>query len=306
MWKDFFYYSKSERRAILLLLAVAVLALGAYVGTGGWRYRQEYRLAEGGADADSFRIRVKERGNVQLSARKPQRRDTRQPVQEAVLAEFNPNTADSLTLRRLGLPVFVVRNVLRYREKGGVFRTPEAFSKIYGLSSEQYLALRPYIVVPSREVVPVVSGTAHADSSRDMETVLSEYPQGMVIDLNAADTVELKRVPGIGSVLARRIVSYRQRLGGFCRVEQLQEIEHVDIAVNRWFRTDGKGLRRLELNRAGLDRLRSHPYMDFYKAKAVLEYRRKRGKIESLSRLSLFEEFSEKDLERLSPYLSFE
>jgi DNA uptake protein ComE-like DNA-binding protein len=46
--------------------------------------------------------------------------------------------------------------------------------------------------------------------------------------------------------------------------------------------------------------------MDFYKAKAILEYRRKRGNIKGLSRLSLFEEFTEKDLQRLSPYLSFE
>lgn len=48
------------------------------------------------------------------------------------------------------------------------------------------------------------------------------------------------------------------------------------------------------------------PYMDFYKAKAIMEYRRKRGKIKGLSQLSMFEEFTEKDLKRLSPYLTFE
>ena len=46
--------------------------------------------------------------------------------------------------------------------------------------------------------------------------------------------------------------------------------------------------------------------MDFYKAKVILEYRRKRGKIKNLSQLSMFEEFTEKDLKRLAPYLSFE
>ena len=75
---------------------------------------------------------------------------------------------------------------------------------------------------------------------------------------------------------------------------------------NQWFRLDTTGVRRLLVNRYGLDRLRSHPYMDFYKAKAILEYRRKYGKIKGLSQLSLWKEFSEKDLKRLAPYLSFE
>lgn len=66
------------------------------------------------------------------------------------------------------------------------------------------------------------------------------------------------------------------------------------------------GLHKIQVNSASLDKLRSHPYMDFYKAKAIMEYRRKRGKIKGLSQLSMFEEFTEKDLKRLSPYLTFE
>ena len=49
-----------------------------------------------------------------------------------------------------------------------------------------------------------------------------------------------------------------------------------------------------------------HPYMDFYKAKVIVEHRRRRGKLTSLAQLSLYEEFTEQDLERLAPYLSFD
>ena len=73
-----------------------------------------------------------------------------------------------------------------------------------------------------------------------------------------------------------------------------------------WFKVEQAELRKLEINRASLDRLRSHPYMDFYKAKAIIEYRRKRGKLKSLSQLSLFEAFSEEDIKKITPYLSFE
>ena len=304
MWKDFFYYSKSERRVILVLLAVAVLALSFYVGSRYWQDTSVSPLVSDNENADSFRIRIREREEVRSFSRNFKKQEVYN-TQEIVLTDFNPNTADSVTLRSLGLSAFVVRNILRYREKGGVFRTPEALAKIYGLSSEQYLSLRPYIVIPASSVSSSAD-TIYKPISQEKTAVSSKYPQGTVLDLNVADTAELKRIPGIGSVLARRIVSYRQRLGGFSRVEQLQEIEHVDTVVNKWFRVNGDSLRMLKVNHAGLDELRSHPYMNFYKAKAILEYRRKRGKIKGLSRLSLFEEFSEKDLERLSPYLSFD
>ena len=136
--------------------------------------------------------------------------------------------------------------------------------------------------------------------------MIGKYPEGTVVNLNEADTAALKRVPGIGSGLARMIVAYRNRLGGFYAVSQLQEIPYIDASVNRWFKVESVRLRQLEVNRASLDRLRSHPYMNFYKAKAIMEYRRKRGKLKSISQLALLEEFSEDDLERLKPYLSFE
>ena len=52
-----------------------------------------------------------------------------------------------------------------------------------------------------------------------------------IVDLNKADTSILKRIPGIGSTLARMIVVYRQRLGGFYDVSQLQEVPHVGVAT---------------------------------------------------------------------------
>ena len=135
---------------------------------------------------------------------------------------------------------------------------------------------------------------------------VEKYASGTVVSLNEADTSQLKRVPGIGSGLAKMIVAYRDKLGGFTHLEQLQEIPHVDTCLNKWFVVKGVPFRMIRVNKDGLEKLRNHPYMDFYKARAILEYRRKRGKIKGLSRLSLFEEFTEKDLRRLTPYLSFE
>ena len=298
MWKDFFYYTKSERRAILLLLAIALLLLGIWAVMEYLRPVEVPVTLSESEEIDSFLANLEEQEKIRKS-------HTPKNEISVVLQPFDPNTADSVLLRQLGLPVYIVRNILKYRAKGGVFRSPESFSRIYGLKEEVYQKLKPYITI-----APLVSVShVRTDTFRQLKDTIPyipKYEEGTIVDLNKADTSILKRIPGIGSTLARMIVVYRQRLGGFYDVSQLQEVPHVGVELNKWFVVTPAGLHKIQVNSASLDKLRSHPYMDFYKAKAIMEYRRKRGKIKGLSQLSMFEEFTEKDLKRLSPYLTFE
>lgn len=298
MWKDFFYYTKSERRVILLLLAIALLLLGIWAIMEYLRPVEVPVTLSESEEIDSFLANLEEQEKIRKS-------HTPKNEISAVLQPFDPNTADSVLLRQLGLPVYIVRNILKYRAKGGVFRSPESFSRIYGLKEEVYQKLKPYITI-----APLVSVShVRTDTFRQLKDTIPyvpKYEEGTIVDLNKADTSILKRIPGIGSTLARMIVAYRQRLGGFYDVSQLQEVPHVGVELNKWFVVTPAGLHKIQVNSASLDKLRSHPYMDFYKAKAIMEYRRKRGKIKGLSQLSMFEEFTEKDLKRLSPYLTFE
>ena len=126
---------------------------------------------------------------------------------------FDPNTADSTTFLSLGLPSWMIKNILHYRHKQGKFRHPEDFQKIYGLTEEQYQILHPYIQI------------TEDFSSKDKDTIrlltvqsiqrdtLVKYLPGTVVSLNSADTTELKKIPGVGSNIARMIVNYRERLG---------------------------------------------------------------------------------------------
>lgn len=303
MWKDFFYYSKSERRAILFLLGIGILLLFY----GSWK-RSDINWVLTEVDSirvDSFFIKTEFKKTYKDSF--PHYKvGQKRVVQPVVLADFDPNTADSVTFCRLGLPPFLAKRIINYRIKGGVFRKADDFARIYGLSAEQFKVLSPYIHIDGS----FQTQTQHIDTLRyarvEKDTSLLKYPEGTVVDINTVDTTSLKRIPGIGRGLAKMIVSYRNRLGGFACVEQLQEIVHVDTSVNKWFAVKTGVFRFLKVNKAGLDELRSHPYMNFYRAKVILEYRRKRGKIKGLSQLSLFQEFSEKDLQRLKPYLDFE
>lgn len=304
MWKDFFYYSKSERKAVFALsFLIVCLLVAILLAPEKETVIVEEPLAENvrtetdKVEADSFQRVVEHR------EKKAVIKKTEAPSRKVVLAPFDPNLADSIELLDLGLSPYVARNVLRYREKGGRFRTPESFARIYGLTENQFETLRPYIRISE-------SFRQKTDTStyvrRDTFAVVYKYPKGTLVDVGVADTTELKKIPGIGSGISKAIVGYRNRLGGFYSLEQLREVRFVTPEMMEWFKLDSISIRPLPVNRAGLDRLRNHPYLNFYQAKVILEHRKKHGEIKSLSQLSLYEEFTEKDLKRLSAYFSFD
>lgn len=189
---------------------------------------------------------------------------------------FDPNIADSTTFLSLGLPSWMIKNILHYRYKQGKFRHPEDFRKIYGLTEEQYQTLRPYIQITedfsstNKDTVRLLTAPS---IQRD---TLVKYLPGTVISLNSADTTELKKIPGIGSSIARMIVNYRERLGGFFRIEQLQEIHLKAEKLRPWFSIDTHQTRRINVNKAGMERMMHHPYINYYQAKVIIEYRKRK------------------------------
>lgn len=304
LW-DFFYYTRQQRRGVLCLLVILLAGIGVYMYLVYSDKPGRAVTVESSAEIDSFLVHLEtaeshKRGSYSHNYKKAV------PAPAVVLEAFDPNTADSATFRRLGLPAFTASNIIKYREKGGVFRTPESLAKIYGMTDELYQTLSPYIVIGD-EYIRRDTVRLAAAAVRDTIVWPEKYPEGTVVELNGCDTAELKKIPGIGSGIARMIVAYRDKLGGFCSTGQLMEISYIDSTMLRWFTIDtGYKLRKLEVNRASLDRLRNHPYMDFYKAKVIIEHRRRRGKIRSLAELGMYKEFSDKDTARLKPYLSFE
>ena len=128
---------------------------------------------------------------------------------------------------------------------------------------------------------------------------------GEHINLVTADTTQLKKVPGIGSGWARAILNYGKRLGGYVAVGQLQEIEGFPEESLPYFSIANPQTEKINLNTATLAQLRKHPYVNFYQAKAICDYRRLKGKLTNLSQLHLLKDFTPEAIERLRPYVAF-
>ena len=121
------------------------------------------------------------------------------------------------------------------------------------------------------------------------------YPQKIAesahVVLNTADTTELMTVPGIGPYFARKIVQYGQRLGGYVNVDQLDEIEDFPTEAKRFLVVEGATPQKLNVNKLTLNELKRHPYINFYQAKDITDYRRK--------------DFPQAAIERLLPYVTY-
>ena len=136
-----------------------------------------------------------------------------------------------------------------------------------------------------------------------------KFVPGTVLDINTIDTLQLMKIPGIGPAFAKRITSYRKLLGGYYRLEQLQEVYGMYVELYEkmipYLQADTSEISPISVNSASLDQLKSHPYINFYQAKAILELRKKKGKLENIHEFDLLEEFTAEDLERIKHYLAF-
>ncbi|MFM9950441.1 MAG: ComEA family DNA-binding protein, partial [Saprospiraceae bacterium] len=115
---------------------------------------------------------------------------------------FDPNTADEATLKKLGISEKVARVILNYREKGGRFRKKEDLAKIYSLPEADYQRLEPFIQIDPGQTAGKTAQPAAAFAA-------------VLIDINKASAEEWQRLRGVGATTAGRIVSYREKLGGF-------------------------------------------------------------------------------------------
>lgn len=326
MFKEFFYFPKSDRRAILVALTVAVMAV-----VGIWLVGKGNDVTDDGEPVGEGEVNGEVASGQGEEGYAVDGREVR-------LAPFDPNLADSTQLLSLGLLPWQVKNILRYRAKGGVFRQPTDFARVYGLTVKQYRELEPYIrISPDFRPAADVYGnkgrgqghqsrggyaqrSGHSSGytpwehssdddapsySRDTLKYPVKLKVGEHLDLNKADTTALKKVPGIGSYYARKVVAYRESLGGFCSTNQLMEIEGFPEEATDFFILKPTDVKKLNVNHLTLAQLRKHPYINFYMAKAIVDRVRLKGPLHSLDELSLLPDFTPEAIGRLAPYVEF-
>ena len=180
--------NRNDRRIAQTALVVAVLALiGLWLTDGD----QQTPVVQQSKDS------TQQQGKGNYYGKGRYRQHTSAPMAVGDLPArhveefyFDPNSADSTQLLRLGLPAWMVRNIYRYRARGGVYRTKRDFARTYGLTKKDYQRLEPYIRISDDYQS---AATLFPKEARDTMHYPVKLKEGERIVLNTTHRAEYRR-----------------------------------------------------------------------------------------------------------------
>ncbi|MDH5365423.1 MAG: helix-hairpin-helix domain-containing protein [Cyclobacteriaceae bacterium] len=216
---------------------------------------------------------------------------------------FDPNLASIDELVANGFSKRQAQNIYNYRESGGTFRIKKDLLKIYSVDSNLYLAIAPYLLLPDNHEKITKQSSAKKYSYIHSEKELIAF------DINIADTAIIKQIRGIGSVLSNRIVKYREMLGGFNHINQLDEVYGLkDAPLEKLKELSFIGteysLKQININTANYFTLYQHVYINKKTANAIIEYRNQHSIYQSVDDLKNIHLISSELFEKVKPYLT--
>jgi competence protein ComEA len=298
---DYFNFNKGERSGILTIIAVIiiVLLLPYFIKVTKEDNSDEFlRFAK---DIDLFEKSLKNAADSASEARRLDFQQMDRSVAENKLTPFpfNPNLLPSEQWSKMGLKDWQIKVIKKYEEKGGKFYKKEDFKRMFCISPSEYEILEPYISIPEPK-----------NEYADRKPEIKEIKKKVLVDLNTADSVTLLTLYGIGPSFAKRIVKYRNLLGGFYSKAQLLEVYGFD--QDRLDQIDPNcevgpgGIKKININTVKTEELKKHPYFDYYTAKAIVDQRIILKKYTSLEQVKAIPLIHDELFIKIKNYLTLE
>ncbi len=291
--KSHFTFNKQQRSGILLLLLLIVSLLCVY-----WfvDFSEEDTFDTSSAEIVSMQNELDSLRLVEAENRKPKK------------YPFNPNFITDYKGYVLGMSNDEIDRLLQYRKEGKWINSAADFKRVTGVSDSLLNELRPYFKFPDWVTNPNPKNDFKDYKS---EKGFAEKPFAQKIDLNKATEEQLQQVSGIGEALSQRIVSYREKLGGFSNDLELNSVyglnpEVVQRTLNLFTVKTPRKITKINVNKASASDIATIPGISFEMAKKIWEYRRLREKITNIQELDKIEGMTERKLQLIQLYLSVE
>lgn len=289
--RAFFGLSRRETRAFLILLPLMLISIYLIPVYRHYKAKQQRDFSRETKQLDSLLAYWK--WDV--------KNDSSTQIVEHTLFTFNPNTATKEELIQLGFPTNLANRIDNYRSKKGRFSIKSDLLKIYGMDSTFYNLLYSFIDLPAERI----ANNTNVKTPKETVTLKTKEP----FDVNQADTSQLIRIYGIGPKLSQRIIKYRNQLGGFISLDQVEEVYGLDTAVikelkQNIFIAENFEPAKISINSATEKELAAHPYIKYPLAKAIATYRFQHGNFTSVEDLKKIASVDETFYNRIKPYLS--
>lgn len=296
---NFFHFNKQERNGVFILCIIIALLIAVKllipVLAGE---RSEVQLITFETKKESNDVTNNNTNPEALVENKVSAKDVNQE-----LFVFNPNTITQDDAQRLGFSAKLSNTLINFRNKGGKFYKAEDLKKLYGMPEQLYQRLEAYILIPN--------SFKEKDSTKVYTTTnfTKEKKQAKpLVDLNLADSLSIVELRGIGPAFTKRILKYRKLLGGFHSLEQLKEVYGMNDSLYNTLVSQSminpESMSKIPINVIDLNSLRCHPYFSYQTAMAIINFRRKHGKLteQNIKDIGVF---SEEKLSKILPYLSY-
>lgn len=299
--RELFQFNRRERNGILILIMVLLVAIFIDYSLPFLTFKKEYDIKEWQDQAEEFYAPSR---TEEVSGK------------IAFAGVTDANQADEKDLQRLGLPPGIVSNWTKYLRKGGCFKKKVDILKLYGMTREHYSRIEKYLVIngPDRALMlkrDSVKSSGYRSAGRqgkDSSGFIAARKKVIrqIVEINTADSAKLESLPGIGPVLASRIIKYRKLLGGFYSTVQIREI--YGMTPELWQKAslslvaDSTAIQKLNINFLSLSELGRHPYIGFRLARKIVRQRDLNGKFSGAGDLEPY--FSVDSMNRLLPYIT--
>lgn len=277
LFNDYFGFNRQQRNGVFVLISIIFLLFLL-------RMAYPYFMAPDEVVLKNLPVIEKKPDSSRLV--KFEKRDLpelkAQPAGKADLFVFDPNTVTKEQLVKLGIKEKTAKRFIKFRSKGFVFRQKEDLKKVYGISATVYQKLEPYILIEPPKKQETKENYAQKNKEPEKQTQPVEKTlsiSSQSIELNSADSAMLVSIKGIGPSYARRIIKYRDMLGGFLKVEQLKEVygftEELFNKTKEQFYVKSAAVKKLKISSDDFKAINRHPYFSYELTKSVMQWRKK-------------------------------
>jgi DNA uptake protein ComE-like DNA-binding protein len=298
--REYFTFNRRERNGVFILLSI-ILVLLLYLSFSDRFFSTEKTdFSRFDKDIAQFEEQLNRSHDSVSPAIKNYFVSSNSPaIDSAARFPFDPNNLPEEDWSRMGLSVKQIKVIKNYESKGGRFRSKEDVKKMYCFSPTLYASLESYIRIPSDSSRKIIKAPLSLWSGAGGE---------VLVELNSADTIQLDKLKGIGIAFAKRIIKYRDILGGFIRKEQLLEVYGLDKekydALSSSVCVDDSKIRKIDINSAVSEELKKHPYIKYNLANLILNYRKQHGNYKSVEDIKQLDLMNDELFTKIAPYLT--
>lgn len=297
---NYFGFTKREYNGLLVLMAIVLLVSVLPYGYEAYFFKEE-KITNIETTAIKKLVLVNQQDENNYTKIGTQIDNSETNVIKR-LFKFDPNQIDLSQWQALGLSARQAQSIINYRNKGGKFYKPTDLQKMYTISAQKFQELAPYIAIEDNKEVASYQKIYS-------EKIPFQKKELVMVELNSADTLQLDEIKGVGAAFARRIVNYRNKLGGFYKKEQLLEVYGLDslkyneIKDQVWINLNN--ITKININTAAFDQLKNHPYLKYKQINAIINYRKQHGKYNTIDDLKKVIILDPQIIQSITPYLTF-